>query len=450
MDEGRQEVEEFLAAHPDIEVVEALLVDVNGVHRGKWIPVERLGDVFAGTFKLPLTAVTPDIWGRDVPALCERTGDGDGVALPTARTLKRLPWVDRPTAQIYLHLTHEGSPFGWDPRVVLSALQARFAARGLTPVIAAELEFTLLSAERDDAGVPRLPASELNGGRGVGGQLFSTDLMHEFAAVLDEMRTACNALDLGLETLVKEAAPGQYELNLTHLPDALAAADNAQMLKRVIKGVARKHGFVATFMAKPFIEEDGNGFHTHLSVLDTQGRNIFDDGTDKGSPALGHAIAGMAATMAEFMLIFAPHRNSYRRFATGTHVPHAPNWAYEDRYVALRIPMGPPAATRIEHRVAGADANPYLVFAALLAGVLHGLDNALPPPPPQAGAVPERRHQLPGDWLSATRAFEASDIAPAYLGTPFVEALLAIKRAEQAQFDGTISVFEYDSYLIPA
>jgi glutamine synthetase len=437
----------FLADNPDIEVIEALLVDLNGVHRGKWIPRHKLESVFAGEMRMALTGVTPDIWGRDVPALCAETGDGDGICVPTARTLKRLPWLTRPTAQVYLQLTHEGTPWGYDPRVVLDNIQERFTARGLTAVVAPELEFMLLSSERDAHGIPLLPRTRIGGRSGVGGQLYGTDVMHEFADVLHEMRLACDAMELRLDTLVKELAPGQYELNQQHLGDALQAADNAQMLKRVIKGVAQKHGYVATFMPKPFADMDGNGFHTHISVLDDAGRNIFDDGTEKGSDALRHAIAGLATSMADLMLVFAPNRNSYRRFAAGTHTPAAPTWGYENRDVALRIPVGDPASRRIEHRVAGADANPYLVLAAILAGVLRGLDEKLPAPQP-AGGTNAAATELAADWLSATRDFEGSTFVPEYLGAPFQQAMSAIKRFEQDEFNRTITPFEYDAYLI--
>lgn len=437
----------FLADNPDIEVIEALLVDLNGVHRGKWIPRHKLESVFAGEMRMALTGVAADIWGRDVPALCAETGDGDGICVPTARTLKRLPWLVRPTAQVYLQLTHEGEPWGYDPRVVLDNVQQRFAARGLTAVVAPELEFMLLSSERDAHGTPLLPRTRSGGRSGVGGQLYSTDVMHEFADVLHEMREACDAMELRLDTLVKELAPGQYELNQQHLGDALQAADNAQMLKRVIKGVAQKHGYVATFMPKPFADMDGNGFHTHISVVDGSGRNIFDDGTEKGTDALRHAIAGLAASMADLMLVFAPNRNSYRRFAAGTHTPTEPTWGYEDRDVALRIPVGDPASRRIEHRVAGADANPYLVLAAILAGVLHGLEEELPAPEP-SGDTQETASEMAADWLTATRDFEQSTFVPEYLGAPFQQAMSAIKRFEQDEFNRTITQFEYDAYLI--
>ena len=440
----------FLDDNPDIEIIEALLIDLNGVHRGKWIPPHKLESVFNGGLRMALTGVTPDIWGRDVPELCSTTGDGDGICVPSVRTLKRLPWLARPTAQVYLHLTDQGVPWGFDPRVILANVQQRFAERGLTPVVAPELEFMLLSSERDADGIPLLPQDRVTGSKGVGGQLYSTDIMHEYADVLHEMREGCDAMDLRLETLVKELAPGQYELNQRHIDDALQAADNAQMLKRVIKGVAYKHGYVATFMPKPFAHLDGNGFHVHVSVLDDRGRNIFDDGTDEGSDALRHAIAGLAATMADLMLVFAPHRNSYRRFASGSHMPVAPTWGYENRDVALRVPVGDPAARRIEHRVAGADANPCLVLAAILAGILHGLDNESDAAPPTTGGSADQERILAGDWLSARRDFEASAFVPEYLGKPFHQAFGAIKRFEQDEFNRTITAFEYDAYLVSA
>jgi len=441
---------QFLTDNPDIEVVEVLLIDINGVHRGKWIPRNKLVSVFNGELRLPLTSVTPDIWGRDVPALCSKTGDGDGICLPTPRTLKRLPWLAHPTAQVYLHLTHDGEPWEYDPRVILANIQRRFEDRGLTAVVAPELEFMLLSSERDAEGVPQFPATEIGGRTSIGGQLYSTDLMHEFADVLHEMREACDALNLRLDTLVKELAPGQYELNQHHIPNALEAADNAQTLKRVIKGVARKHGYVATFMAKPFAHVDGNGFHTHISVLDANGNNIFDDGTETGTAALRHAIAGLAQTMPDLMLVFAPHRNSYRRFATGSHVSAAPTWGYENRDVALRVPVGSPEARRIEHRVAGADANPYLVLSAILAGVLHGLENELKADAPVTEGAAEMERILAADWLTASNDFAASDFVTRYFGATFKDAMLAIKRFEQDEFNRTITGFEYDTYLVCA
>ena len=253
-----------------------------------------------------------------------------------------------------------------------------------------------------------------------------------------------------LDGLLKELAPGQYELNLHHVDDPLQAADNAQLLKQVIKSVSRKHGYIASFMAKPFGDRDGNGFHTHVSVLDGSGRNIFDDGSDRGSDALRSAVAGLADVMADSMLVFAPHFNSWRRLQRGVHGPLAPTWGYENRYVAMRIPNGEGAARRIEHRIAGADANPYLSLAVILSGILHGLDNRLHPQPPVSSGPCKPEAVLPASWDAALRAFESSSFIEEYLGEGCRHALSEIKRVEQYEFAGAVSPLEYDSYLVLA
>jgi glutamine synthetase len=400
---------------------------------------------------MPLTSVSCDIWGRDVPALCRQTGDGDGICEAIEETISPLPWLPRPTAQLFLQLnTEDGVPWEFDPRVVLKKVAARFADLGLTPVCAPELEFYLFSEGRDANGLPIIPPSRVNGECRIGGQLYSTEIMHEREDLMHEIRQCCDLMEIPQDGLLKELAPGQYEINLLHVDDPLAAADNAQLLKQTIKNVSRKHGLIASFMAKPFGDRDGNGFHTHVSLLDRDGRNVFDDGSDKGSDMLLHAIAGLADVMADSMLLLAPHRNSYRRLQRGVHGPLVPNWGYENRYVAMRVPNGEGAARRIEHRIAGADANPYLSLAVILAGILHGLERReLPEPPTQAGpGKPEAK--LPGNWETALAAFEQSTFIRDSLGAEFQRAMVEIKRVEQEQFLAQVSPLEYDSYLVLA
>jgi glutamine synthetase len=203
-------------------------------------------------------------------------------------------------------------------------------------------------------------------------------------------------------------------------------------------------------MAKPFGEREGNGFHTHVSLLDAEGRNVFDDGTPAGSAALRHAVAGLADVMADSMLVFAPHRNSYRRLRSGVHGPLVPNWGYENRYVSMRIPNGEGAARRIEHRIAGADANPYLSLAAILAGILHGLDKGLEPEPPTEPGAEESEARLPGTWEAALDAFERSEFIRGALGADFQRALSEIKRVEQATFEASVTQLEYETGLVLA
>jgi glutamine synthetase len=259
---------------------------------------------------------------------------------------------------------------------------ARFKALGLTPVVASEMEFYLLREEDDALGRPVHTQTDRVGGALASGQTYCIETMESMSEVMHGIRDACIAQGLPIDTLINESAPSQYEINLYHSPDALVAADQGMMLQRVIKGVARQQGLRATFMAKPFGDLAGNGMHVHCSLLDDQGNNAFDDGTGQGNALLRQAVAGCLATIEESMLLFAPNLNSYRRFQRGTHAPLAPSWGYENRTVSVRIPADSPGATRIEHRVAGADANPYLVIAAILGGMLHGIENKLEAPAP--------------------------------------------------------------------
>ena len=444
-------VRQFLADHPEVQTFEVVLTDLNGILRGKWLPRSGVEKVLNGKLKMSLTSLSADIWGRDVPVLCRQTGDGDGICVALEESIRLLPWLDRPTAQIMLQLnTEDGTPWGFDPRVILQRVAERFKKLGLTPVCAPELEFYLLPEERQPDGTPRIPPTRANGSSNIGGQLYSTEVMQEQAELLHEMRAACELMNLPLEGLVKELAASQYELNLEHVPDPLVAADNAQMLKQTIKSVARRHRLIASFMAKPFGDRDGNGFHTHVSVLDDRGRNVFDDGTERGSDMLRHAIAGLAQTMSDCMLIFAPHNNSYRRLRRGVHGPLVPTWGYENRYTALRIPNGEGSARRIEHRIAGADANPYLSLAAILAGIAHGIENRLEADEPTTGGPQDADPVLPGNWYEALREFENSEFVADALGEDFRQAFSAVKRMEQLEFSGTVNPLEYNSYLVLA
>ncbi|MBP0649680.1 glutamine synthetase, partial [Mycobacterium tuberculosis] len=163
-----------------------------------------------------------------------------------------------------------------------------------------------------------------------------------------------------------------FEVNLKHVTDALAAADDAVMLKRLIVETARKHGLKASFMPKPFLDVAGNGFHLHVSLVDEADLNVFA-APEGGETLLGQAIAGLLATMAEATLVFVPSWNGYRRLMPGSYAPTNASWGYNNRSVGVRVPAGPAAARRLEHRIAGADANPYLVTAFVLAGMLEGI-----------------------------------------------------------------------------
>jgi glutamine synthetase len=441
----------FRAAHPEIAAVDMLLCDMHGMLRGKRLAAGSLSKLFSGGVMMPGSTFALDVTGANVDATGTGMADGDPdyVCRPVAGTLVTVPWAARPAAQVLASMYHhDGRPFHLDPRHVLGRVAARFEELGLRPVVALELEFYLLDRERDAAGRPQPPVSPATGRRATDTQVFAIDDLEDASPVLDDIAQACAAQSIPASVALAEYAPAQYEINLKHRPDPVAAGDHAVLLKRAVKGVARRHGLEATFMAKPFAELSANGLHIHVSLLDRDGRNAFDDAKDGGEERLRHAIGGLRATMAEAMAIFAPNANSYRRYRPGTYAPLAPTWGYDNRTVALRVPAARGAASRIEHRTAGADANPYLAAAAVLAGIHHGLARGLDPGPPTTGnAYEQHAASLPSHWLDALRAFDRAGVLAEYLGADYCRVYLACKWRELEMFNARVTPTEYDWYL---
>ncbi len=449
MAERIEQLDKFLAANPDIEVFEVILPDLAGGLRGKWVTRDKVHKLIEGGLKLPVSSVAFDVWGRDAEEWVFDSGDGDGMCDADIRTLARATWLDRPTGQIMISLRElSGEPCAIDPRVLLQQQVDRFAALGLTPVVASEMEFYLFRKGRDKLGRPIHTQNDCVGGALASGQTYGIETMADMAGLMHDIRDACTAQQLPIDTLIKESAPSQYEINLFHSPDALVAADQAVMLRRVIRGVANKHGMVASFMAKPFGDLAGNGMHLHCSLVDKDGNNAFDDGSGKGTPLLEQAIAGCLANMEDSMLVFAPNLNSYRRFQRGTHAPLAPTWGYENRTVAVRVPADSPAATRIEHRVPGADAHPHLVIATLLAGMLDGIEQKMTPPQALTGnAYDQVPPSLPRYWPDALARFADSQFVANRLGTEFQKVFTVLKQQELDTFDSQVTPLEYDACL---
>jgi glutamine synthetase len=441
------EADWFLRAHPEITTIEALLPDCNGVMRGKWLPRHKLEKVFQGEFKLPLTALSLDIWGRDVEELVFESGDADGVCRPIEGSLLPTPWAsDSAYGQVMLSLYHnDGTPYLGDPRNVLKKVLGRFHNAGWRPVVAAELEFSLVHYDR--RGI-RHTCPVPVGHEPIGGNTYGVDVLQANAQMLKEIRESCEVQNLPFDGIVKESAPSQYEINMQHIDNPVLAADQIQMIKRVIKGVAAKHGMIASFMAKPFEHEAGNGMHVHCSVLDEQNGNIFDDGTDKGTELLRHAVAGCMQYLPESMAVYAPNFNSYRRFQPGAHAPTSATWGYDNRTVAVRIPAGKPAARRLELRVAGADANPYLVYAVLLSGMIEGIAQQSDPGDPiQGDGYEQAGEPLPQYLPDAIRLFQQSEFIARNLGGELQRIYSLSKLQENAEFRARVTDLEYQSYL---
>jgi glutamine synthetase len=438
----------WLQHHPEIESLRAAICDLNGAMRGKGIPISQASKALRGGLRMPLSVAGVDVWGADVIAnnLVFEAGDADGVCEWTGRDILPIDWLAKPTALIPLWLTEEsGAPFLGDPRRALAAVIERYATHGLTPVVATEMEFYLVDASRLQ---PVPPSSPLTGKQLDSEGILSVEEIDQFDAFLNDIYKSCAAQAIPADTAVAENGAGQFEINILHAPDALKAADDAVFFKRLVKGVARKHGFAATFMAKPYGERSGNGLHVHFSLVDQAQRNVFDDGSSAGSKRLRFAVGGLLATMSESTLLFAPHANSYRRLQPESHAPTAIAWGYENRTAALRIPGGANTARRIEHRVAAADANPYLVLAGILGSALEGIEREIEPPQPIVGdAYSQNLLRLPSDWTTAISLFERG-IAMERIFTPVLRRMLvACKRQELKVFASRVTDFEYHSYL---
>ncbi|RBP81253.1 glutamate--putrescine ligase [Rhodobacter sp. 140A] len=422
---------DWLREHPEVRTIRVAAADLNGVARGKRIPARFADKVFTEGTRFPFSVMNLDIWGEDIEdsPLVFETGDCDGLLRPTERGFMPMPWLVSPTALLPIWMFHmDGRPYAGDPRQALARVVDRYKDRGLTPVVATELEFFLI----DDSGKTlRVPPSPRSGKRRTGGETLSLRALDAFDAFFSALYDACEAMDIPADTAISEAGPGQFELNLMHQPDALKAADDTWAFKMLVKGLARSHGFAASFMAKPYSLWSGNGMHMHFSVLDRDGRNIFNDGSEKGSEAMRAAVAGCLAALPGSTLIFAPHANSFERLVPNAHAPTGIGWAYENRTAALRIPASGPAARRIEHRVAGGDVNPYLSIAAVLGAALIGIEDGLVPDDPIIGnAYAQSLAQLPATWNLAINTFAEDPLIRRIFDEELVENFLMTKRQE--------------------
>ena len=452
-----QHAQDFLAQNPDIELFELFILDANGVPRGKLLHREELLAVYQSGRPLPSTILGLSINGDDVEdsGLVWDVGDIDCRAYPLAGSLTRMPWRQIPTAalQVSMHPS-EGMPATVaDPRHLLNRVIEGLKAEGYHPVMACELEFYLLDRQRDAEGRPQ-PALDADGGRPRSTQVYGLRELEQIEPFLKDLYAACKLQGIPARTAISEYAPGQVEITLEH-GDALAAMDQAVRYKRLVKGVAHKHGMQACFMAKPYDHLAGTGMHMHVSLADEQGRNLFaGEPDDLGGPAgtlLKQAVGGMLASLLDSLLLFCPNANSYRRFQANSYAPLAPTWGIDNRTVSLRVPGGPAASRHIEHRICGADANPYLAAAAILAGIHRGIrDDIDPGAPVEGNGYAQAKTLLPTDWLTSLQALERSEWAREALGEAFLKVYLAVKRAEYRQFMAEVGEQDWRWYLTQA
>ncbi|MBT8767785.1 glutamine synthetase family protein [Metapseudomonas boanensis] len=446
-----QEANEFLKEHPEVQFVDLLIADMNGVVRGKRIERASLHKVYEKGINLPASLFALDINGSTVEStgLGLDIGDADRICYPIPGTLSDEPWQKRPTAQLLMTMHElEGQPFFADPREVLRQVVEKFDELGLTICAAFELEFYLIDQENLN-GRPQPPRSPISGKRPQSTQVYLIDDLDEYADCLQDILEAAKVQGIPADAIVKESAPAQFEVNLHHVTDAIKACDYAVLLKRLIKNIAYDHEMDTTFMAKPYPGQAGNGLHVHISLIDKKtGKNIFTADDPEQNAALRHAVGGVLETMAASMAFLCPNVNSYRRFGAQFYVPNAPSWGLDNRTVALRVPTGSPDSVRLEHRVAGADANPYLMMSAILAGIHHGLTNKIEPGAPIEGNSYEQLEQsLPNNLRDALRELDDSEILAKYISPDYIDIFVACKESELEEFEHSISDLEYNWYL---
>jgi glutamine synthetase len=451
-----EEAEAFLAAHPEVEAIDLVLTDANGIGRGKIIRRHELMGFYRAGRHLPVSILGLDICGEDVheTGLIWDRGDGDLRAWPVPGTLKPLHGAVPPRAEVLMSLYDlDGRPMTSDPRHALARQAAAMAAEGLHPAGAFELEFFLLANDRGPDGRVRPAPDVLDGRASRRTEVYAVDHLHGMLPLFSAVYAGAEKAGITAETVISEYAPGQYELTLHYRTDVMAAADDLIRLKRIVRAQARAHGVTACFMAKPVEQYAGSGMHFHVSLRDGAGRNLFAEAAPGAwSPAILHALGGLRATMGEAMLVFAPHANSWRRFAAQSYAPVSPTWGVNNRSVALRIPAGEVGARRIEHRPAGVDANPYLVAATVLAGLRKGLEEGLDPGPETIGngydaAAAAGAPPIPRDWGAAIAAAQGSAFLKGALGEDMHRTFCAIKAAEHARVARTIPDVDYDLYL---
>jgi len=446
-----QEARDFLVAHPEVRSIELMLIDANGIPRGKLLHREELLAIYQNGRPLPSSILALTVQGEDVEAtgLVWEVADADCWTYPLPGSLTLQPWRSTPTGQLQvsMHPTQGLPAAPADPRHALVRVIERLKADGLHPVMAVELEFYLLDKQRDANGRPQ-PAVQMNGVRPEAPQVYGVYELEQVQPFLDDLYAACEAQGLPVRTAISEYAPGQLELTLEHRFDALQAVDEGIRYKRLVKGVANKHGLQACFMAKPFGDLAGSGMHMHVSLADEQGNNLYASEDPQGTPLLRHSIGGMMATLLDSLAIFCPNANSFRRFQANSYAPLAKSWGVNNRTVSFRVPGGPAVSRHIEHRICGADANPYLAAAAILAGIHHGIREQLDPGAAIVGNGYEQATEfLPTDWLTALRALEGSTWARQALGEEFLKVFLAIKKTEYRQFMGEVGEQDWRWYL---
>jgi len=427
--------------------VEAIVPDMSGVARGKIMPARKFCEEHG--MRLPEALFIQTITGeypKDERAI--HPAEIDMFLRPDPATIRMVPWAAEPTAQlIHDGFYHDGSPVEMAPRYVLRRVLELYEQQNWQPLVAPELEFFLVKPNTD-WDYPLEPPIGRSGRPEIGRQAFSIDAVNEFDPLFEDVYDYCEAQEIEIDTLIHESGAAQMEINLLH-GAPIDLADQAFLFKRTMREAALRHEMYATFMAKPMENEPGSAMHIHQSVLDRKsGRNIFSDGSGEPDPLFFAYIAGLQKYAPAAMSFFAPNVNSYRRLTRFHAAPINLQWGYDNRTAGLRVPTADAEARRVENRVVGADANPYLAIAASLACGYLGMMERLEPTEPLEGSAYDLDHALPGSLEASLRNLKNCEPLRDVFGERFVTAYNAVKESEYETFLHVISSWEREYLLL--
>jgi glutamine synthetase len=428
-----------------LDEVECIVADLAGVARGKAMPASKFGK--QSHFYLPNSIFLQTITGDWVDDGSDFT-EPDMILTPDFDTATAAPWTADWTLQV-IHDIHdrEGRPVPVAPRNVLKRVVELYNARGLTPIVAPEMEFYLV-ARNTDPNQPVEPPLGRSGRRAAARQAYSMSAVDEYGPVIDDIYDFAEAQGFEIDGILQEGGAGQIEMNLRH-GDPVKLADEIFFFKRLIREAALRHNCFATFMAKPIQDEPGSAMHIHHSVVETGSEaNIFSrpDGTE--TPAFRHFIAGLQTHLPSVIAVMAPYVNSYRRYVRDHAAPINLHWGIDNRTTGIRVPVSGPEARRVENRLAGMDCNPYLGIAASLACGYQGLVDGVDPAAEFTGNAYESPPDIPQILGDALDQFAVADSIRDVLGRDFCRIYEAVKRVEYQEFLQVISPWEREHLLM--
>ncbi|MBM3612597.1 MAG: glutamine synthetase [Alphaproteobacteria bacterium] len=444
-DEIPQAARDYIAGRR-LDEVECIVSDIAGVARGKAMPATKFAR--QASFYLPNSIFLQTITGDWADNPAGAFTEPDMILVPDFSTATAAPW----TADITLQLIHDavdqaGHPVPISPRNVLRRVVAAYAAQGLQPIIAPEMEFFFV-ARNTDPNMPVMPPMGRTGRRAAAKQAYSMSAVDEYGKVIDDIYDFAEAQGFEIDGILQEGGAGQVEINLQH-GDPLRLADEIFYFKRLIREAALRHDCFATFMAKPIEGEPGSAMHLHHSVIDAAtGQNIFSDADGGETPAFLHFIAGLQTHLPAAVALLAPYVNSYRRYVPDFAAPINLEWGRDNRTTGLRVPISEPAARRVENRLAGMDCNPYLGIAASLACGLLGLREGRMPRPECTGDAYMGDDELPMNLADALDLLSEDAALREVLGPEFCAVYDSVKRNEYKEFQQVISPWEREHLLL--